>query len=99
MKDTIKAINGKSVESSLGWRIDVLSIDSFLYSEDGKTIKMEIEDRPDAGGELEWIIYTPENWVWNNSNHEPITQEKISEIFNRIELAFWKLDMKIKEIV
>jgi len=100
MKETIKAKNDKSVESSLGWRIDILSVDSFQYQEHGKTIVLEIEDRPDARGELTWIIYTPENWRWENKeNDEPVAPEKISEILNRVSLAFWKLDMKIKEII
>jgi len=100
MKENIKAINNKSVESSLGWRVDILSMNSFRYSEQGKMIELEIEDRPDAGGELEWIIYLPENWIWNNSNQSDLlAPKKVSEILNRIEMAFWKLDMKIKEFV
>ena len=97
MKEIVLAINDGTVESSLGWRVEIISVDFLEYSEDGRTIKLEIEDRPDVGGELEWIIYTPENWVWNND--EPLTKEKISDILNRIDLAFWKLDMKIKEII
>lgn len=100
MKEIIKALNNKSVESSQGWRVDILSIDSLRYAEQGKMIELEIEDRPDAGGELEWIIYLPANWIWNNANNsEPVAPEKVSEILNRIEMAFWKLDMKIKEYV
>jgi hypothetical protein len=100
MKENIKALNNKSVESSLGWRVDILSIDCFQYSQGSKTIKLEIEDHPDAGGELEWIIYLPAHWIWNDVNHgELIAPEKVSEILSRIEMAFWKLDMKIKEYV
>lgn len=97
MKEIVLAINDATVESSLGWRVEMISVDFLEYSEDGRTIKLEIEDRPDVGGELEWIIYTPGNWGWNND--EPLTKEKISDILNRIDLAFWKLDMKIKEII
>jgi hypothetical protein len=97
MKEIVLAISDATVESSLGWRVEIISVDFLEYSEDGRTIKLEIEDRPDAGGELEWIIYTPENWVWNND--EPLMKEKISDILNRIDLAFWKLDMKIREYV
>ena len=100
MEETIKTINDKTVESSLNWRIDILSIDSLQYTERGKTIKLEIEDSPDERGELEWIIHLPKNWTWNNKNNdESVTTEKIAEILNRISLAFWKLDMKIKEII
>jgi len=97
MKEVVLAISDATVESSLGWRVEITSVDFLEYSEDGRTIKLEIEDRPDVGGELEWIIYTPGNWVWNND--EPLTKEKISDILNRIDLAFWKLHMKIKEII
>jgi hypothetical protein len=97
MKEIVLAISDATVESSLGWRVEMISVDFLEYSEDGRTIKLEIEDRSDAGGELEWIIYTPENWVWNND--EPLMKEKISDILNRIDLAFWKLDMKIREYV
>lgn len=97
MKEVVLAISDATVESSLGWRVEMISGDSLEYSEDGRTIKLEIEDRPDVGGELEWIIYMPENWVWNND--APLTKEKISDVLNRIDLAFWKLDMKIKEYV
>jgi hypothetical protein len=97
MKEIVLAISDATVESSLGWRVEIISVDFLEYSENGRTIKLEIEDRPDAGGELEWIIYTPENWVWNND--EPLMKEKISDILNRIDLAFWKLDMKIREYV
>jgi hypothetical protein len=100
MKETLRILDDKSVESSLGWRIDILSIDSFQYVEEGRAIKLEIEDRPDARGELAWIIYLPANWIWEKTNNdEPVTPEKIHEILNRISLAFWKLDMKIKKIV
>lgn len=100
MKEIIRAVNNKTVESSQGWRIDILSIDALQYSEGSKTIKLEIEDRPDTGGELTWIIYLPPNWIWNDTNNgESVTSEKISEILSRIEMAFWKLDMKIKEYV
>ena len=98
-KEILKSSNSRIVESSLGWRVDILSSHSLRYAENDRSIQMEIEDVPDAGGELEWIVYTPGNWVWNSDNTNPISGEKISEIFNRIELAFWKLDMKILEIV
>lgn len=97
MKEIVSAISDATVESFLGWRVEIISVDFLEYLENGRTIKLEIEDRPAVGGELEWIIYTPENWVWNND--EPLTKEKISDVLKRIDLAFWKLDMKIKEII
>ena len=100
MKETLKIINNKIVESSLGWRINILSIDSLQYQEDGKTILLKTEDYPDVSGELEWIIYLPVNCRWQNAdNEEPFSDEKMDEIVERISLAFWKLDMKIREIV
>jgi hypothetical protein len=99
MKETLRLNDGKSVESSLGWKIDILSIDSFQYAESDKTMKFEIEDYPDERGDMEWLIYLPAEWRWGNSfDNEPVMPEKISEIINRIELAFWKLDMTIKEM-
>jgi hypothetical protein len=42
----------------------------------------------------------PGNWIWKDTNSGAlIAPEKISEILSRIEMAFWKLDMKIKEII
>jgi hypothetical protein len=42
----------------------------------------------------------PENWIWKDTNSGAlIAPKKVSEILNRIEMAFWKLDMKIKEFV
>ena len=100
MKEIIKIINEKAVESSLGWRIDILSIDSFQYLEQGKTIEFEIEDNADERGEIHWIIYLPAIWRWKGiRNDEPIAPERIPEIVNRISFAFWKLDMNIKEIL
>lgn len=100
MKETLRNIDQKSVESSLDWRIDILSIDSFQYVEEVKSIKLEIEDRPDVRGELSWIVYLPASWIWKDANNdEPVAPEKIPEILNRISLAFWKLDMKIREMV
>jgi len=100
MKETLKIINNKIVESSLGWRINILSLDSLEYQEDGKTMSFKTEDYPDVSGELEWTIYVPVNCKWQNAGNEtPISDEKMDEIVERISLAFWKLDMKIKEIV
>ncbi|HLZ18307.1 MAG TPA: hypothetical protein VKO67_01770, partial [Smithellaceae bacterium] len=88
------------LESSLGWRLDILSLSAVQYAEAGRSIKLEVEDRPRVTGELEWIIYAPDNWVWKSADgEEPVATEKIPEILNRIRLAFWKLDMPIKEIV
>ena len=99
MKETIKIINDKKVESSLGWTIVISSIDAFQYQEQGKTISFVIEDCPDQRGDLRWIIYLPANWNWKSMNNdEPVDPKKIPEILSRISLAFWKLDMKIKEI-
>jgi hypothetical protein len=99
MKEIIRAIDNKTVGSSLGWTIVISSIDSFQYQEQGKTISFKIEDSPDVTGELEWIIYVPANCRWQNAdNEEPISDETMDEIVERINLAFWKLDMKIKEI-
>jgi hypothetical protein len=98
MKEIIKIIDDKTVESSLGWTIVISSIDSLQYQEQGKTISLEIEDYPDEMGELEWTIYVPTNCRWQGTD-ETIDQEKMDEIIKRISLAFWKLDMKIKEII
>ncbi|MFA5322915.1 MAG: hypothetical protein WC373_09605 [Smithella sp.] len=99
MKETIKIMTDKTVESSLGWRVKILSADSLQYQEQGKTISFKIEDYPDETGELEWIIYVPTKCEWQDSNNEEvINQEKLNEIINRISLSFWKLDMKIKKI-
>ncbi len=99
MKEILKTTGDKSVESSLGWKVEILSINSLRYSEEGHAIKLEMEDRPDTIGELEWIIYLPDNWSWPGRNDDSLSEGKISEILKRIELAFWKLDMKIREIV
>jgi len=49
---------------------------------------------------MEWIIYLPANWIWEKPNDDkPVAPEKISEILNRIDLAFWKLDMTISKII
>ncbi len=98
MKETLRIIGKDGVESSSGWKMELLSPEILVYREGEKSIHLEMEDRPDVGGELEWIIYTPEHWTWSEKD-EPLTQEKVSEILKRIDLAFWKLDMKIKEIV
>jgi hypothetical protein len=100
IKETMRRIDDRSVESSLGWKIDILSGNSFGYTEESGTIKFEIEDRPDELGNMEWIIYLPTNWIWEKPHDDrPVAPEKISEILNRIDLAFWKLDMTIREIV
>lgn len=97
MNESVKMINDKTVESSLGWKVCILSMDSFQYQEDRQTIIFKIEDYPDARGELEWTIYIPVKCRWQGVNHdEIIDQEKLNEIIDRISTAFWKLDMKIK---
>lgn len=99
MKEIIQIIDDNTVESSLGWRINVSSITSLQYQEGGKTITFKIEDSPDVTGELEWTIYIPAKCRWQDANNEEvIEQEKLIEIINRISLSFWKLDMKIKEL-
>ena len=100
MKEIITAMGDLSVESSLGWRVDILSLNALRYQEKDKTITFEIEDYPDARGELEWTIYIPPKCKWQGQIHheETIDQEKLDEITDRISTAFWKLDMKIKEI-
>ena len=98
MKETLRIVGKNSVESSMGWKIELLSPEILAYREGEKTIHLETEDRPDAQGELEWILYTPERWAWREKD-EPLAREKVSEILKRIDLAFWKLDLKIKEIV
>jgi hypothetical protein len=98
MKEVLRTLDSRRVESSAGWKVDVLSSDALVYGEEGQSIRLELEDRPDAQGELEWILYTPERWTWSGKD-EPLTEEKITEILNRIDLAFWKLDLKMKEIV
>jgi len=52
MKETIRRIDDKSVESSLGWRIDILAGDCFGYTEESGTMKFETEDRPDELGNM-----------------------------------------------
>jgi hypothetical protein len=100
VQEIIKIINERIVESSLGWRIDILSIDAFQYQEQNKIIQFELEDSPDEKGEIHWIIYLPAIWRWKGIGYdEPIVPERIPEILNRIGLAFWKLDMNIKEIL
>ena len=100
MKEIITATDDHTVESSLGWRVDILSMDALRYQERDKTITFEIEDYPDAMGELEWTIYIPPNCKWQGKSHneETIDQAKLDDIIDRISTAFWKLDMKIKEI-
>lgn len=92
-------MDDKRVESSLGWKVSILSIDSMVYQENDKKIFFKIEDYPDAMGELEWTIYIPVQCRWKGANDQDmIDQEKLDEIIDRISTAFWKLDMKIKEI-
>ncbi|MHB8138419.1 MAG: hypothetical protein ACYDGO_08550 [Smithellaceae bacterium] len=99
MKDSLKIIDDQTVESDSGWRVEMLSIDSLMYSEEGKNILFEVEEHRDAGGaDVEWIIYEPLAWNWDKQKDQIIAQKKRSEILNRIELAFWMLDLKIKEI-
>ena len=99
MKEIITAIDDKMVESSLGWKVSISSIDSMVYQENDKKIFFKIEDYPDIMGELEWTIYIPVKCGWQGANdQEMIDQEKLDEIIDRISTAFWKLDMKIKEI-
>ncbi|OQC55342.1 MAG: hypothetical protein BWX55_00154 [Deltaproteobacteria bacterium ADurb.Bin022] len=98
MKETLRISGKDGVESSLGWKIEFLSPEILAYREGEKSIRLEMEDRPDAQGEREWILYTPARWAWRE-NDGPLAREKISEILKRIDLAFWKLDRKIKEII
>jgi len=100
MKEVLTIIHDKTVESSLGWSINISSIDSMQYRENGKTLLFKIEDYPDVSGELEWTIHVPVNPKWQNADsEETVSDDKMDEIVERINLAFWKLDMKIKEIV
>lgn len=100
MKEILTTLGDKAVESNLGWKVEILSVDRLRYMEQGKMIDLEIEDRPNTAGTLEWIIYTPQTWLLKNGNEdEPAGPEDIHKIENRISLAFWKLDMPIKEIV
>ncbi len=99
MKEIITSVGDKIVKSSLGWQVSISSIDSMVYQESDKIILFKIEDYPDAMGELEWTIYIPVQCRWEGANdQEMIDQEKLDEIIDRISTAFWKLDMKIKEI-
>ncbi|MDD4356469.1 MAG: hypothetical protein PHN98_04380 [Smithellaceae bacterium] len=76
------------------------SINSLMYSEEGKSILFEIEEHRDSSGaDVEWTIYEPLAWCWNSQKEQIISQKESSEILNRIELAFWMLDLKIKEII
>jgi len=45
-------------------------------------------------------IYIHPKCKWQGKSHDEATidQEKLDEITDRINTAFWKLDMKIKEI-
>ena len=97
MKEKLTTTSDWSVESSLGWKVEILSVNALQYEQDGKTIELAIEDQPDAWGNLEWIIYPPPDWRWKND--QPVGQKQTAEILNRIGLAFWKLDLKIIEIV
>jgi len=100
MKDSLKIINDQTVESASGWRIEILSSESLMYSEEGKSILFEMEEHRDASGaDVEWTIYDPLAWSWDKQKNQIIPQKKSSEILNRIELAFWMLDLKIKEII
>lgn len=100
MKETLQISGNNIVSSSLGWTLELLSVRALQYAEPDRTLLLEIEDCPTVTGELEWIISTPENWVWKVADgNEPVAEEKIPEILNRVSLAFWKLDMPIKEIV
>ncbi len=100
MKESLKILNDQTVESSSGWRVEILSTDSLMYSEEGKSILLELEEQRDAmGADVEWTIYEPLAWCWDKQKEQIISQKKSSEILNRIELAFWILDLKIKEII
>ena len=100
MKEIITVLDDHTVESSQGWRVEILSIHALRYQEKDKTITFEIEDYPDTRGELEWTIYIPPKCRWQDQSHHEATidHEKLDEIIDRISTAFWKLDMKIKEI-
>jgi len=100
MKEIITEIDDRTVESSLGWRVEIVSINALRYQEKDQTITFEIEDYPDFAGEPEWTIYIPPKCKWQGQSHDEATidQEKLDEITDRISTAFWKLDMKIKEI-
>ena len=100
MKDSLKIIDDQTVESDSGWRVEILSSESLMYSVEEKSILFEIEEHRDAGGaDVEWTIYEPLEWCWNRQKEQIISQKESSEILNRIELAFWMLDLKIKEII
>ncbi|PKN11146.1 MAG: hypothetical protein CVU70_00285 [Deltaproteobacteria bacterium HGW-Deltaproteobacteria-5] len=100
MKDSPKIIDDQTVESDSGWRVEMLSSDSLMYSEEEKNIFFEIEEHRDASGAgVEWTIYEPLVWSWDRQKKQIISQKESSEILNRIELAFWMLDFKIKEII
>jgi len=100
MKETLQVINGKGVSSSLGWTLHVLSLTAIQYEEGDRILTLTVEDRAKVTGELEWILYTPEAWNWTiGDRQEPVEKDRVSSILNRITLAFWKLDMPIKDIV
>ena len=100
MKDSLKILNDQTVESSSGWWVEILCTDSLMYSEEGKSILFEMEEHRDAiGADVEWTIYEPRVWCWDKQKEQIISQKESSEILNRIELAFWMLDLKIKEII
>ena len=100
MKEIIRMINNKTVESSLGWRIRVPSIHHLKYEEHEKIIEVEIEGGTDEKSAIDWAIYEPVVWRWKNMNcDDSVGPEKIAGILDRIRVAFDKLDMKIKEII
>lgn len=100
MQEILQTPDEKSVISSRGWKVEVLSVSALAYAEGDKTIVLELEDCPNERGELEWRVYTPAQWRWEEPHFAgPLPPQKISEILNRVELAFWKLDLAIKEIV
>jgi hypothetical protein len=100
MKDSLKIIDDQTVVSTSGWRMEILSSESLMYSVEEKSILFEIEEHRDAGGaDVEWTIYEPLAWRWDRYKDQIIPQKKRAEILNRIELAFWMLNLKIKEII
>ncbi len=100
MKETLQLNGSKRVSSSQGWRLEVLSLTAIRYTENERTIDLDVEDCPNVTGELEWILYLPAAWEWSvGDRKEPVEPERISEILNRIDQAFWKLDLSIRKIV
>ena len=84
MKDSLKILNDQTVESSSGWRVEILSTDSLMYSEKGKSVLLEIEEHRDTiGADVEWTIYEPLAWSWDRQKDQIIPQKNRKQKANK----------------